>query len=64
MEPLDPQRFTDELTKLRGGNEPVTMIMPQEELAEYLAQGSNLVLTDDYVPVDQLIATLFDERGY
>ncbi|MGI5837010.1 MAG: fused MFS/spermidine synthase [Chloroflexota bacterium] len=62
--PLDPEHFTETLANLRGGTEPSTMIMPQDELAHYLSQGTDLILTDDYVPVDQLIATLFDERGY
>ncbi|MGE5620330.1 MAG: fused MFS/spermidine synthase [Sphingomonadaceae bacterium] len=62
--PLDPQHFTDTLTQANGGTQPDTKIMPEGELAVYLSQGTDLVLTDDYVPVDQLIATLFDERGY
>jgi spermidine synthase len=63
-EPLDPSTFTDRLTQLYGGQQPVTRIMPEQELSDYMAQGTNLILTDDYAPVDQLIATLFDERGY
>ncbi|MHB0868146.1 MAG: fused MFS/spermidine synthase [Chloroflexota bacterium] len=63
-QPLDPQRFAETLTQMNGGQEPSTKIMPEEELAEYLSQGTSLVLTDEYVPLDQLIATLFDERGY
>lgn len=64
MVPLDPQTFMDTLTQLNGGKEPVARIMPEEELVQYLQQGTRLVLTDDYAPVDQLIAVLFDERGY
>lgn len=64
MVPLEPEHFTETMAKLRGGQEPSTMIMPQDELAEYLKQGTDLILTDDYAPVDQLIAVLFDERGY
>lgn len=62
--PIDPPTFMDELTGLYGGKEPVTRIMPEQELADYMAQGTDLILTDEYAPVDQLIATLFDERGY
>ena len=62
--PIDPPTFMDKLTQQYGGKEPVTRIMPEQELAGYLAQGTDLILTDDYAPVDQLIATLFDERGY
>jgi len=61
---IDPTTFTKRLTEIYGGNEPVTHIMPEQELADYMAKGTQLVLTDDYAPVDQLIATLFDERGY
>jgi spermidine synthase len=62
-EGLDAETFDAKMTELRG--EAVsTKIMPEEELTEYLANGTDLVLTDDYAPVDQLMARLFDERGY
>jgi len=52
---------------LRGkdGKEVMSNVMPQERLQEYLAQRPSLILTDDYVPVDNLVAPLFEERyGY
>ncbi|GEM_PF-2684090 len=61
--PLDPEDFTATLTRLHGGTEPSTRIMAEQELASYMADATDLVLTDDHAPVDQLIAVLFDERG-
>jgi spermidine synthase len=40
-----------------------TRPLPPERLAAYLASGRALVLTDDFAPVDQLLAALFVERG-
>jgi hypothetical protein len=34
-----------------------------EELATYLEQGPRLTLTDDYVPVDNLLAPVFEAAG-
>ncbi|PKN61332.1 MAG: hypothetical protein CVU57_29965 [Deltaproteobacteria bacterium HGW-Deltaproteobacteria-15] len=40
-------------------------IMPQDLLQGYLDERSPIILTDDYVPVDNLIAPVFEERfGY
>jgi hypothetical protein len=39
--------------------------MPQDLLQGYLDERSPIILTDDYVPVDNLIAPVFEERfGY
>jgi len=38
-------------------------IVPDARVAEWLAAGRSLVLTDDYVPVDNLMAPMFAERG-
>jgi spermidine synthase len=40
-----------------------TTAMPQAELDSYLRSGRALTLTDDFAPVDQLLANLFIERG-
>ena len=37
--------------------------MPDAQLTTYLASGRALTLTDDFAPVDQLLANLFIERG-
>jgi hypothetical protein len=38
--------------------------MDDAMLDEYLARGRQIVLTDDYAPVDNLVARLFVERGF
>ena len=51
-------------TKKRGG-EMTSHVMPQDRLQEYLSERTSVILTDDYVPVDNLIALIFEERfGY
>ena len=47
-----------------AGPMSLTVMLPPEELDRYLADGRQIVLTDDFAPVDQLIARLFVERGY
>jgi hypothetical protein len=37
--------------------------MPDARLRSYLTSGRALTLTDDFAPVDQLLASLFIERG-
>jgi spermidine synthase len=50
--------------KVRGG-EMTSHIMPQDRLQEFLKERYSVILTDDYVPVDNLIAPIFEERfGY
>jgi hypothetical protein len=40
-------------------------VMPQDKLQEFLRDRYSVILTDDYVPVDNLIAPIFEERfGY
>jgi len=47
------------------GGEITSNVMPQEQLQEYLKERYFVILTDDYVPVDNLIAPIFEERfGY
>ena len=49
----------------RKGEEINSHVMPQEQLQEYLKERYSVILTDDYVPVDNLIAPIFEERfGY
>ena len=50
--------------KTKGG-EMTSHVMPQDRLQEYLKERTSVILTDDYVPVDNLIAPIFEERfGY
>jgi spermidine synthase len=47
------------------GGEMTAHVMPQDQLQEYLRERYSVILTDDYVPVDNLIAPIFEERfGY
>ena len=45
------------------GGQPLTHMLAPEKLEAYLKSGRALTLTDDFVPVDQLVAPLFVERG-
>jgi len=52
-------------TVKRNGAEMTAHVMPQDRLQEYLKERYSVILTDDYVPVDNLIAPIFEERfGY
>jgi hypothetical protein len=49
----------------KEGKEMNSHVMPQERLQQYLKERTSVILTDDYVPVDNLIAPIFEERfGY
>ena len=49
---------------LRGqGVEMRTMAQPDDELRAYVAEGPQIVLTDQYAPVDNLISILFRSRN-
>jgi spermidine synthase len=60
---LDMDDFVRAVKK-RGG-EMTSHVMSQDQLQEYLKERYSVILTDDYVPVDNLIALIFEERfGY
>ena len=59
-QPLDRSRL-DAVTS--SDESERTVPMPEARLEAYLRSGRALVLTDDFAPVDQLLATLFVERG-
>jgi spermidine synthase len=51
--------------KGKGKEEMTANVMPPDRLQQYLKEHPSVVLTDDYVPVDNLIAPIFEERfGY
>jgi len=56
----------DFVKKVKGkGGEMTSHVMPQDRLQEFLKERYSVILTDDYVPVDNLIAPIFEERfGY
>jgi spermidine synthase len=48
-----------------GKDEMTSNVMPSDRLQQYLKERPTVVLTDDHVPVDNLIAPIFEERfGY
>jgi spermidine synthase len=63
-----PQKLdmNDFVRTVKGkGGEMTSHVMPQDQLQEYLKERYSVILTDDYVPVDNLIAPIFEERfGY
>jgi SAM-dependent methyltransferase len=63
-----PQRLDmdDFIRTVKGKEGEMTShVMPQDQLQEYLKGHYSVILTDDYVPVDNLIAPIFEERfGY
>ncbi|MDD2672685.1 MAG: fused MFS/spermidine synthase, partial [Syntrophales bacterium] len=62
--PLDISDFNAAVT-VQAGAGKMSFVIPQEELQQHLAERSPFVLTDDYVPADNLIAPIFEERfGY
>ena len=61
---LDMNDFT-KAVKGKDGKEITSHAMPQDRLQQYLQERYSVILTDDYVPVDNLIAPIFEERfGY
>jgi spermidine synthase len=46
------------------GGAPVTHIMPADLMRQWLDEAQAPILTDDYAPVDNLIAPIFAERGF
>jgi spermidine synthase len=63
-----PQKLDmdDFIRTVKGkGGEVTSHVMSQDRLQEYLKERTSVILTDDYVPVDNLIALIFEERfGY
>ncbi len=63
-EPLDINDFVRTIKRKKKG-EMTSYVMPQDRLQQYLKERYSVILTDDYVPVDNLIAPIFEERfGY
>jgi spermidine synthase len=61
---LDMDDFV-RVIKGKDGEEMTSHVMPQDRLQQYLKKRYSIILTDDYVPVDNLIAPIFEERfGY
>jgi len=61
---LDMNDFVG-MIKGAGSDEMTSHVMPSERLQQYLKERNPILLTDEYVPVDNLIAPIFEERfGY
>jgi len=62
-QPLDMDDFVQ---TIKAKNDDMTShVMPPDRLQQYLKERPSIALTDDYVPVDNLIAPIFEERfGY
>jgi spermidine synthase len=59
---IDPGRWTGVHGQGPGG-QVVTHVMPGQLMHDWLDQAQAPVLTDDYAPVDNLIAPVFADRG-
>jgi spermidine synthase len=62
--PLDMEDF---VATIKGPKESemTSFVMPPDQLQDYLKDRYSVILTDDYVPVDNLVAPIFEERfGY
>ncbi|GAC1327328.1 MAG: hypothetical protein NVSMB2_26750 [Chloroflexota bacterium] len=61
--PIDPSRWNGILGQAPGGGY-VTHVMPGDLMHQWLDEAAAPILTDDYAPVDNLIAPVFAERGF
>lgn len=60
--PLDLDRLAQVQGQGTDGRR-ITRVMPPERMEAWLAERDGVLLTDDYAPVDNLLAPLFLERG-
>ncbi len=61
---LEQDDFIESMRSL-GDTDVIGLFFPQALLQTYLKDQKPVILTDDYVPVDNLIAPIFEERyGY
>jgi hypothetical protein len=59
-----PLNMADFVAFTRGqkGAGMMSNVVPPERLRQYLTDRPSMLLTDDYVPVDNMIAPIFEER--
>jgi len=62
LQPLSYAALSDANTQAGRGS-PVSSIMPEDTLTSWLNAKENILLTDDYAPVDNLLAPLHLESG-
>ncbi|MFQ6014011.1 MAG: hypothetical protein ACE5NP_01035 [Anaerolineae bacterium] len=53
-----------EITGDDGEKGIARMILTEQELDELLGEGRRIILTDDYAPVDNLLAPVFEESDW
>jgi hypothetical protein len=58
---LDDGQFRKKIKK-KDGNPVTSHVMSQEDPQQYLNERYSVILTDDYVSADNLIAPIFEER--
>jgi hypothetical protein len=63
-----PMPIGDDIPSADGGTSSVpdslrNDFLSQAEWQEYLNQGTVIILTDDFVPVDNLLAPVFSDSG-
>ncbi|HLB11384.1 MAG TPA: fused MFS/spermidine synthase [Dehalococcoidia bacterium] len=61
LKPFDVEAFKADSNREKTA---FTAVLEPDRLEQYLAENNKILLTDDYAPVDNLIAPLFAERGY
>jgi spermidine synthase len=59
--PFDREALTQSL-KRQGVDETLTIAMPEQTQDEYIAKNPQIILTDAYAPVDNLMAVTFRNR--
>jgi len=62
--PIDIGLF-EEFINRKGKGKAAAFVVPEDVLRKYVTSRSAPLLTDDYVPIDNLVAPVFEERfGY
>ncbi|MFC1995184.1 fused MFS/spermidine synthase [Chloroflexota bacterium] len=62
FQPLSSESLSDANTRAGRGS-PVSLIMPNDVFTSWLNARENILLTDDYAPVDNMVAFLHLEKG-
>ncbi len=61
FQPLSSSAFADANAQSGRGN-PVSHIMPEDTFTSWINARDNILLTDDYAPVDNMLAPLYLEK--
>ena len=63
QQPLDVTRLQQQTKGLGPNGQVLTQVMPDDQMTAWLQAAHPVVLTDNYVPTDNLLAPLFLERN-